>query len=62
MPFDLLGLPQDVRNHIIGYVAQLPAADIARALRVNRELNQHPGATSAMVHAAGQRADSEHTA
>ena len=42
MPFDLLGLPQDVRNHIIGYVAQLPAADIARALRVNRELNEHP--------------------
>ena len=42
MGFDFAALPQDVRNHVIGYVAQLPAADIARAVRVNRELNQHP--------------------
>ena len=49
MPFDLLGLPQDVRNHIIGYVAQLPAADIARALRVNRELNEHPQLLKALL-------------
>ena len=42
MAFDLAGLPQELRNHIIGYVAQLPVADVARALRVNRGWNAHP--------------------
>ena len=42
MGFDLAALPQDVRNHIIGYVAKMPSETIARAVRVNRELNQHP--------------------
>ena len=49
MPFNLAGLPQDVRNLIIGHVAQLPAADLARASRVNRELNQHPLLLKAML-------------
>ena len=40
MPFDLLSLPQDVRNHILVCVAQLPIANLARASRVNRELNK----------------------
>ena len=41
MPFDLLSLPQDVRNHILVYVAQsYPIANLARASRVNRELNK----------------------
>lgn len=40
MPFDLLSLPQDVRNHILVCVAQLPIANLARASRVNRVLNK----------------------
>ena len=40
--FDLAGLPQELRNHILGYMAQVPVADVARALRVNREWNAHP--------------------
>ena len=49
MGFDLLGLPQDVRNHIIGYMAKMPEGTIARALRVNRELNAHPLLLKAML-------------
>ena len=49
MGFDLLGLPQDVRNHIIGYMAKMPEGTIARALRVNRELNEHPLLLKAML-------------
>ena len=42
MAFDLAGLPQELRNHILGYVAQLPVADVARALRVNKQWSAHP--------------------
>ena len=42
MALSLAGLPAELRNLVIGHVAQLPAADLARASRVNRELNEHP--------------------
>ena len=43
MPFDLLGLPQDVRNLILGYAAQLAAADLARAPDTQLKAQENEG-------------------
>ena len=52
MAFNLAGLPAELRNLVIGHVAQLPAADLARASHVNKQWNANPLLLKAMSFSA----------